>query len=85
MMNATLTLARPRKIRTGPPEQRLRRRLRITRWQLAELAGIPVEDVQDLEEGLPVVLESRRRIRQVLWAIKYGKRRCRATSRRLFP
>jgi hypothetical protein len=80
-MNATLSIARPRKIMTGPPEQRLRRRFRLTRWRLAELAEVPVDDVQDLEEGLPVALGSRIRIRQVLWAIKYGKR-CRSTAPR---
>ena len=80
-MNPTLTRARSRKIRTGPPEQRLRRRFRLTRWRLAELAGVSIDDVQDLEEGLPVVLGSRIRIRQVLWAIKYGKR-CRGTAPR---
>jgi len=80
-MNPTLTRTRPRKIRPGSPEQRLRRRFHVTRWQLAELAGVPFDDVQDLEEGLPVVLESRRRIRQVLWAIKYGKR-CPGTAPR---
>ena len=83
-MNATLTKARLHQIRTGPPEQQLRRRFRLTRWQLSGLAGVPFEDVQDFEEGLPVALESRIRIRKVLWAMKYGKR-CRSTaSRRSF-
>ena len=83
-MNATLTKARLHQIRTGPPEQQLRRRFRLTRWQLAERAGVPIQDVEDFEEGLPVVLESRIRIRKILWGMKYGKR-CRNTaSRRRF-
>lgn len=78
-MNATLTIARLHQIRTGPPEQQLRRRLRLTRWQLAERAGVAIEDVQDFEEGLPVALECRIRIRRFLWGLKYG-RRCRSTA-----
>ncbi len=80
-MNAAVTIAKPGKIVTGTPEQLLRRRLRVTRWRLAALADVPLEHVQDFEEGLPVVLDSRRRIRKVLWAIKSGKR-CRRTAPR---
>jgi hypothetical protein len=72
-MNVTAARPRTRKIKTGTPEQRLRRRRRITRSQLAALACIPIEHVQDFEEGLPVILESRRRLRQALWSMKKGK------------
>jgi hypothetical protein len=82
-MNPTLAFARPRKIRPASSDQRIRRLVRITRYQLAGLAGVPVEDVQNLEEGLPVMLERRIRIRKVLWAIKDGKCRRGGTSRGL--
>jgi len=55
------------------PERRLRKNAGLTRARLASLAHVPVEHVRALEEGLPVILESRRRLHQVLWAIKKEK------------
>jgi hypothetical protein len=45
----------------------------LTRRQLAELAGIPVEHVSLFERDLPVPLDSRRRIMRELWARRNGK------------
>jgi transcriptional regulator with XRE-family HTH domain len=45
----------------------------LTRRELADLAGIPVEHVSLFEQGLPVPLDSRRRIMRELWSRKNGK------------
>lgn len=45
----------------------------LTRRELAELAGIPVEHVSLFEQDLPVPLDSRRRILRELWSRKNGK------------
>jgi hypothetical protein len=45
----------------------------LSRRELAELAGIPVEHVNLFEHDLPVPLDSRRRIMKELWARKNGK------------
>jgi transcriptional regulator with XRE-family HTH domain len=42
----------------------------LTRQQLADLAGIPVEHVNLFERDLPVPLDSKRRILRELWARK---------------
>jgi transcriptional regulator with XRE-family HTH domain len=45
----------------------------LTRRELADLAGIPVEHVSLFEQDLPVPLDSRRRILRQLWSKKNGK------------
>jgi transcriptional regulator with XRE-family HTH domain len=45
----------------------------LTRRELADLAGIPVEHVSLYEQDLPVPLDSRRRIMRELWSRKNGK------------
>lgn len=53
------------------------KRLRIcsllTQTELAELADVSQDHVDLYERGLPVPLDSRRRILKVLWAIKAKK------------
>jgi transcriptional regulator with XRE-family HTH domain len=40
----------------------------LTRQQVADLAGVPVEHVNLFERDLPVPLDSKRRILKELWA-----------------
>lgn len=53
------------------------RRLRIARLlsqkNLADLAGVPREQIDSLEHNYPIPLDSRRRIFRELWAIKTKK------------
>jgi transcriptional regulator with XRE-family HTH domain len=66
----------PAVIHYVPKDSKIKR-LRIcsllTQTELAELAGIPQEHVDLYERGLPVALDSRRRILKVLWATKTKK------------
>jgi hypothetical protein len=62
-----------RKVSRGDKARRQRIASLLTRQQLAELAGIPVEHVNLFERDLPVPLDSRRRIMKELWARKNGK------------
>jgi len=62
-----------RKDSNGDKFRRQRIASLLTRQQLAELAGIPVEHVNLFERDLPVPLDSRRRIMKELWARKNGK------------
>jgi hypothetical protein len=71
-MTATTVTYRP-VVRAASPERRLRQRAHLSRARLAALADVPVDHVCALEQGLPVILESRRRLHQVLWAMKKGK------------
>jgi DNA-binding transcriptional regulator YiaG len=53
--------------------KRLRISNLLTQTELAELAGVPQNHVDLFERGLPVPLDSRRRILKVLWATKAKK------------
>jgi transcriptional regulator with XRE-family HTH domain len=57
----------------GIKVKRLRISFLLTRQELADLAGVPQEHVELLEQNLPVPLDSKRRILKELWAIKAGK------------
>jgi DNA-binding transcriptional regulator YiaG len=50
--------------------KRLRISNLLTQSELAELAGVTQQHVDLYERGLPVPLDSRRRILKVLWATK---------------
>ena len=53
---------------TGEKARQRRVASLMTRQQLADLAGIPVEHVNLFESDLPVPLDSKRRILRELWA-----------------
>jgi hypothetical protein len=61
--------------KAGPGEKARRQRVAclLTRRQLADLAGVPIEHVNLFERDLPVPLDSRRRIWRELWAQRDGK------------
>jgi DNA-binding XRE family transcriptional regulator len=70
-MRATLTLSE--KSALGSEARRLRIACLLTRQNLADLAGIPREQVDLLEHNYPVPLDSKRRVFRELWAIKTKK------------
>ncbi len=51
---------------------RLRVSLRLTQHELATLAGVQPEEVDLLEENMPVRLETKLKILRVIWARKAG-------------
>ena len=63
------------KVTLGKRAHDLRISLRLTQEKLAELAGLNPEEVVLFEYSLPVRLDARRRILQVLWATKAGTRK----------
>jgi transcriptional regulator with XRE-family HTH domain len=70
-MKATLTS--PEKSTFGAEARRLRIACLLTQQNVADLAGIPREQVDLLEHNYPVPLDSKRRIFRELWAIKTKK------------
>jgi transcriptional regulator with XRE-family HTH domain len=70
-MKATPTLNRNSSL--GLKVKRARISSLLTRQELAELAGVPLEHVDLLEQNLPVPLDSKRRILKEIWAIKARK------------
>ncbi|MCK4863419.1 MAG: helix-turn-helix transcriptional regulator [Dehalococcoidales bacterium] len=70
-MTATLTLTR--KSTPGATARRLRISSHLSQRELADLAGIPYEQVSLFEHNLPLPLDSRRRILKELWARKIKK------------
>jgi DNA-binding XRE family transcriptional regulator len=70
-MRATLTVTE--KSTHGSEARRLRIACLLTQQNLAELAGVPREQVDLLEHNYPVPLDSKRRIFKELWAIKTKK------------
>jgi DNA-binding XRE family transcriptional regulator len=58
---------------TGLKVRRLRIASMLTQRELADLAGIPEEQVEMFERDYPIPLDSRRRIFKELWAIKVKK------------
>lgn len=67
------TLASPKKNRYTSLSRRLRVSAELTRPQLADLTGVPLEHVRLFERGFPIPLDSKRRLYQELWARKCGK------------
>ena len=53
--------------------RKLRLSCLLTQDELAVAAGVSSEDVNRLEQGLPLVLDHKRRILRELWARKIGK------------
>ena len=70
-MRATPTLSE--KATLGSEARRLRIACLLTQQNLADLAGIPREQVDLLEHNYPVPLDIRRRVLRELWAIKTKK------------
>jgi DNA-binding XRE family transcriptional regulator len=54
----------------GFEARKLRVSLRLTRRQLADLAGVSLEAVNTFEHNLPLLLDIKRRILRELWAKK---------------
>jgi DNA-binding transcriptional regulator YiaG len=53
--------------------QRLRMFDLLSRQELADLAGVPLEHVDLFEQDLPLPLDSKRKMLKTLWAIKIKK------------
>ena len=65
-------------ITTGVPTvatqaRKLRLSCLLTQKELAVAAGVTREEVNNLEEGFPLILESKRRILKELWSRKVEK------------
>lgn len=58
----------------GFKAKRLRISQRLTQRELADIAGVPIEEVELFEHNQPVPLDTRRKILKELWAKKVGKR-----------
>jgi transcriptional regulator with XRE-family HTH domain len=54
----------------GLKAKRLRLALMLTQHDLAAMAGVPLEEVDLFEQGLPVQLDTRRKLLRELWARK---------------
>lgn len=59
-----------RKSSLGFKTKRLRVSLRLTQHELATLAGVLPEEVDLLEENMPVTMETKLKILRVIWARK---------------
>ncbi len=70
-MTAALTLIK--KSTRGSTVHRLRVFLHLSQQELADLAGVPLEQVGFFEHNLPLPLDSKRRILKELWARKSKK------------
>jgi transcriptional regulator with XRE-family HTH domain len=69
----TTTITHSKETKIGSEACRLRISLLITRSELAAMAGVSIETINDFEQDLPVPLDYRRRILKELWAIKSKK------------
>ena len=69
----TTVRASRRKLSAGSQVRRLRLSSLLTQQELAEVAGVSQEEVNLFEQGLPVPLDSKRKILKELWAIKAKK------------
>jgi transcriptional regulator with XRE-family HTH domain len=69
-MSAVLTLTRESS--PGFKARKLRIAGHITRQKLAYLTGVSVEAIDLFEHNLPLPLDYKRRILQILWAITKG-------------
>ena len=66
----------------GPWAKRVRKALRLTQQELAEIAGVSREDVDLLEHNLPVRLDAKRKLIRELWAARNAKYKPLSRSRR---
>jgi transcriptional regulator with XRE-family HTH domain len=57
----------------GSQVRKLRISIHLTQQQLAEAAGVSTEEVNLLEQNLPVPLDSKRKVFKELWARKVKK------------
>jgi transcriptional regulator with XRE-family HTH domain len=53
----------------GFKAKKLRRSLRLTQQELANLAGVPTKEVSLFEHNMPVQLDVKRKLLRELWAI----------------
>ncbi|HTY81893.1 MAG TPA: hypothetical protein VMB24_03840 [Dehalococcoidales bacterium] len=72
MTNKSLQIS-PEKQTLGTEARRLRINLFLTQQKLADLAGIPKQQIDLMEHNFPVPLDSKRRVLQQLWALKTKK------------
>ena len=72
-MTTKLLLSAPEKPTLGAEARRLRINHFLTQQKLADLAGIPRQQVELLEHNYPVPLESKRRVLRELWSLKTKK------------
>jgi DNA-binding XRE family transcriptional regulator len=70
----TVVQTTTRESSVGAKVRRLRLASLMTQRELAEAAGVSKEEVDLLEHGLPVPLDSRRKIYKELWSKKAKKR-----------
>ena len=54
----------------GPWARSVRRALQLTQRELADIAGVSLQDVSLFEQSLPVKLDSRRKLLRELWAAR---------------
>jgi len=72
-MTITLTRPRTRETKIGTDARKLRVSLRISRQELAVMAGVSLQAVNLFERNSPVALDFKRRILKELWAQKIRK------------
>jgi transcriptional regulator with XRE-family HTH domain len=72
-MTITMTRTPDITVRPAYEPRKLRKAAALTRKQLAVIAGVPFEHVALFERGLPLPLDSKRRILRELWAITSRK------------
>lgn len=56
----------------GFKARKLRRSLRLTQQELANLAGVPTKEVILFEHNMPVQLDVKRKLLRELWALGKG-------------
>jgi transcriptional regulator with XRE-family HTH domain len=67
-MPRVITFARESSI--GPWARSVRMALKLTQQELAQIAGVAQEDVDLLEQNLPVRLDAKRKLVRELWAAR---------------
>ena len=70
-MRAVLTFGRETSL--GSKARSLRLSLGLTRRELADVAGVTIEEVDLFEHNLPVRLDAKRGLLRELWARRAGK------------
>lgn len=70
----TAGLSTCQEVSLGFKARRLRVSQLLTRQELAKLAGVSKEEVNLLEQNLPLRLDAKRRLLKELWAKKTNKR-----------
>ena len=54
----------------GAWARRVRRALKLTQQELADITGVSKEDVKSFEHNLPIKLDSRRKLVKELWVAR---------------